>query len=213
MPTDIAHTPIAFRDALVRGDREACVAITVALLAEGYSALELYEDYFKPALHAVGSLWERNLLSVASEHLATAIVEGLMNDVFPRLMSLERRMESVVVTPVEGELHQVGARMACDLFEMHGWDAVLLTGEITIPALLQAIRIERPKMVGLSFSLHFHLTNLTRAIAAVRAVSPALPILVGGQAMTEATAAMLSATPGVLCFRDLVELHQFLRQQ
>jgi methanogenic corrinoid protein MtbC1 len=208
VPTDL--TPRAFEDALIQGDRERCAAIVVALMADGRSALAIYEGHFKPALYAVGSLWERNLLSVASEHLATAIIEGAMNDVFPRLMSLERRGETAIVSPVPGELHQVGARMACDVLEMHGWDAVLLSGETSVESLVTALREGRPQMAGLSISLQHHVDTLRRTVMAIRDALPTLPILVGGRALTDATATTLSATQGVLCFRDLHELHRYL---
>lgn len=205
-------SPLAFQAALVQGDRAACARIVDQILERGQSVISLYEDYFKPALYGVGHLWEHNQLSIASEHLATAIVESLMNELFPRLMSLQRQRRTIVVAPVAGELHQIGGRMVCDLFEMHGWDAIQLDADASTENLLVALRESCADFVGLSISLNLHLAGLQRTILAVRAAFPLLPILVGGRALAQATPLDLQGLPGVLSFRDLFDLRVYLER-
>jgi len=200
----------AFEEALVGGDRATCVAMVGALLAQGCAPIDLYEDYFRPALYRIGALWESNRLSVAHEHRATAMVEELMNEVFPRLMSLDRTGKTVVIAPVEGALHQVGSRMVCDVFEMYGWDAVQMGPDTTVDMLVGTLRTCRPALVGLSLTLDVHLSGLRRAIIAIRSAFPLLPILVGGRALGRVRPPALEGFPGVHCFRDLNELQRYI---
>ena len=64
---------------LLQGNRQNCSAIVKQYLSQNPSFLQLYEEVFKVALYEVGRLWETNQLSVASEHIATAITEGIRN--------------------------------------------------------------------------------------------------------------------------------------
>ncbi len=73
------------------------------------------------ALYDVGELWEQGKISVAGEHLATAISEGLLHLSYPRLFAAPRSGRLAVVAASVGERHQFGARMVADMFELHGW--------------------------------------------------------------------------------------------
>ena len=64
-----------FIEALVAGQRGGCAAILDHYLKKQTPILEIYEHLFQPALYRIGDLWEANRISVASEHMATAIVE------------------------------------------------------------------------------------------------------------------------------------------
>jgi hypothetical protein len=53
----------------------------------------LYKDLFQKSLYRVGEVWEFNRISVAREHLATAITEGFLNLIYPMLFGLEQRKQ------------------------------------------------------------------------------------------------------------------------
>lgn len=42
----------------------------------------LYENIIKKSLYEVGELWESNKITVATEHLASAIVEAILNELY-----------------------------------------------------------------------------------------------------------------------------------
>jgi len=73
--------------ALLAGDRARCTALVEELLAAGVGLKDLYVHLFQRALYRVGELWERQRVSVAVEHLATAITERLLTLVQARLFS------------------------------------------------------------------------------------------------------------------------------
>ena len=64
---------------LLQGNRRNCSAIAKQYLAQNPSFLQLYEEVFKVALYEVGRLWKTNQISIASEHMATAITERIRN--------------------------------------------------------------------------------------------------------------------------------------
>ena len=83
---------------------------------------------------------------------------------------------------MEGELHEVGARMASDFLEMSGFDVEFLGANVPTDSLVRWVEEARPDLLCLSATMSFHLPALQEAIERVRAVAPALPIAVGGHA-------------------------------
>ncbi|HYN76689.1 MAG TPA: cobalamin-dependent protein [Lamprocystis sp. (in: g-proteobacteria)] len=183
-PTLSAWYP-EFLAALVAGDRRQCETLTEQVVDAGVPILTIYQELFQRALYQVGEDWECNRISVGIEHLATAIVEGLLNRLYPQVIAPHRVGRRVLIASVEGELHQVGAKMACDVFEMHGWDTLYLGADTPTSELLRTLRELRPDAVGLSLSVNFHLSTLAAAIKAIRAAFPDLPMVIGGQGLRQ----------------------------
>jgi MerR family transcriptional regulator, light-induced transcriptional regulator len=90
-------------------------------LLRGLSWQDLYLFLFAPALYDVGEAWRRGTLRIAGEHAATGIVERLMARIHPG-GTPRPGAPVVLVACVEGNLHELGARMAADLFEAAGWE-------------------------------------------------------------------------------------------
>ena len=110
----------SFVAALLSGDRRACARISDSALVEAGDFFDVYTGLFQPSMYRVGELWEYNKISVAAEHMASSITEGLMNRVAMDMEPAPAVDKSVVVGSVEGELHQIGAKMVADVFEFHG---------------------------------------------------------------------------------------------
>ena len=174
-----------FLAALLTGDRRGCDALTEQALGAGVPILPLYQLLYQRALYQVGEEWQYNRISVATEHMATAIVEGLLNRLYPRVIAPKRVGRRIVVGSVEGELHQVGPKMVCDVFEMYGWDALYLGADTPTVELVRTVRERRPDAVGLSLSVYAHLGALQSAIGLIRQSFSELPVLIGGQGLRQ----------------------------
>jgi len=77
-----------YLDHLLGGNKTSCHQIVNQLLDMGTDIRSIYEDLFWRSLYQVGELWEQNRISVAHEHLATAITESLLLLVYPSLFSV-----------------------------------------------------------------------------------------------------------------------------
>lgn len=200
-----------YLEALIQGDRETCWRIVEGALAAGLPVGQVYEGLLKPALYRVGELWAQNRISVACEHLATAITEGLLVRVYPRVINPVRAGRKVLLATVEDELHEIGLKMAGDIFEMCGWDTRFARAGLRAGDLLELIGRERPDLLGLSFSVYFHLDRLVATLQRIRAEHPGLPVLVGGQGLTWGGRDEVAAVPGVTCIDSLAALTDYLR--
>ncbi|EMS78976.1 cobalamin B12-binding domain-containing protein [Desulfotignum phosphitoxidans] len=171
---------------LLEGNRRECARIVQQLLDRDIEIKTLYADLFQKSLYEVGRLWEFNKISVAKEHLVTAISEGLLNLVYPRLfdktVSDAGNDRKVVISCAANEFHQVGGKMVADIFELNGWDSQFIGANTPVDHMLTHIQDEKPDLVGLSVSVYFNMPALKAGLAAIRGNFQHLDILVGGQA-------------------------------
>jgi len=196
---------------LIAGDRRACREVVVALLDQGLDIKTLYLEFFQKSLYAVGDLWAANKVTVAVEHLATAITESLLPLVYPKLFAVARCGRRAVVSCSANEHHQIGGKMVADMMELNGWDAYFLGADTPVVDLLAFIEANQPDLVGLSLSLSRNLPYLTTAVRAIREWDSRLPIIVGGQAFGQDADQFLSAQTHVALLRSLPELEGYLR--
>jgi MerR family transcriptional regulator, light-induced transcriptional regulator len=172
-----------FVAALLNGDRKAAATIAREALLSGASALDVYADLLQPALYEVGRRWETNQISVADEHMATAIVQYVIGQLYERLDVGAPTRGTMVIAGVPGELHQVGANMAADLLESCGWDVRFLGANVPENSMLSAIERHAAGVVGLSMTMLPHLPGLRQLVRAIRNAFPTVPrIVVGGRA-------------------------------
>jgi len=171
-----------YLEALLAGNRAECTRIVQELMRQGIVIRELYTGLFQRSLYAVGELWESNKITVAREHLSTAITEGLLNLVYPELFKGDRRNKKIVVSCAANEFHQVGGKMVADICEMNGWDAYFLGANTPLEHMLSFVDDVKPDLAGLSLSIYFNMPSLKESIEAMQAHFPRLDILIGGQA-------------------------------
>ena len=176
-------TAQVFLQAIVTGQRHAAVQIAKEALRDGLSLQELYIDVFQSALYEVGARWEANRLSVAQEHIATAITQYVMAQVYqaPDVRSADKGR--VVLTGVEGELHNVGAVMVGDLLESSGWEVRLLGTNLPAASIQSVVRDMAPSYVGISATMLFNIGAVRQLIDGIRAeFADRVSIVVGGAA-------------------------------
>lgn len=202
-----------YQERLLAGDRRACTEVVQRLLDESIGLEELYLDLFQTALYEVGGLWERNRISVAVEHTATAITESLMALAYPRLFQVRRIGRTAVVTCAAGELHQVGARMVADSLEMRGWDAHFLGANAPLDDLLRHVEEKKPEVLAISMSISSSLPRLHESVSQIREAHGDLKIAIGGQAMRWLDDNPFDAPLNVHVLSSMAELSSLLDQE
>lgn len=196
---------------LLEGNRSKCSVLVHQFLKENNSIQDLYENVMKVALYEVGVLWEKNRISVAAEHLATAITEGVLNELFEQIISSKQLNKKVVLTCVESEEHQVGVKMVADVFEMQGWESYFLGTGIPINELVSYLKEIKPDILALSFSIFFNYKSLLNTLELVKAEFPDLMIIIGGQAFNHLDASALGRFDKTIYLPDLYILEQFVK--
>ncbi|MDQ6778673.1 MAG: cobalamin-dependent protein [Actinomycetota bacterium] len=155
-------------------------------LVDGTPALALLTHVLTPAMTRIGELWERNEITVADEHLATAITQGVMALVYPSLydrppLSAER----ILLACVEGDRHVLGLRMIADVLEGHGFEVIFLGPDLPLGALLASVERHQPQVVALGATAPSSGMTLLHTIDQLRSQRPDIAIIVGGRSVPE----------------------------
>lgn len=195
---------------LLAGGHRRCHTVVTSLLGQGVEIKELYIELFQRSLYEVGGMWERREISVAVEHMASAITESLLTLVYPAIFAAEHSGKSVVISCVANECHQIGSKMVADFFELHGWHGYFLGANTPEDDLLQMIDEKQPHLIGLSLSRYSNLPNLVETVEAVTGRWPESEILVGGQAFRHGGAEMLSRFSKVRYVASLGDLETIM---
>jgi len=204
-----------YLDALLEGNRRRAFAVVDRARGEGLDHRAIYLEVFQPALHEVGRLWQENRISVADEHLATAITQAAMARLYDDLFAHGAGGGPVLVAAcVDSERHEVGLRMICDLLELEGWDTYFLGATTPLESLVSMVEARAPQAVALSASITPHLPRVRVTISALRErLGERTPlILAGGRAFLDDPE--LAARVGAdLTARDAMEAADLLRER
>lgn len=184
LPPSAPESP-AFAEALLAGDKRSAQRLMNAKLAEGMNLIEVDVAVIQPALYEVGQLWQYNRISVAQEHLATAICQTVQAGALMQAESAPPSDRRALFACVEGNFHSLGLRMVADAFELAGWESAYLGADVPTAALLQQIVATRPEVVGLSAALPQHIETIRDVIRLCRVeLGGRCPsIMVGGLVM------------------------------
>jgi MerR family transcriptional regulator, light-induced transcriptional regulator len=184
---------------LIAGRRDACIRHVDALLAQGITPRALYVDLFQASLYEIGRRWEVGEVSVATEHVATAITEELLGRVFPHVARRAPVGHRAVVSCAADEFHQIGGRIVADTLEAMGWDVDFVGAGASIDDLVEGVKRAPADLVAVSVSVDTHLARMAETLRAVRATDTRVPIAVGGRALGRDGARHLAALglPGV----------------
>lgn len=173
----------AYREAALRGNhREANAALTDSLNRTGTTPARTAIHVIQPALYEIGRLWQQNKVSVAREHLATAVsVTVLAQQMATAAIPPGNGLRALFACP-SGNQHALGLRMVANAFELDGWDSYYLGENVPVTSLISQVRELRPHLLGLSATLPQHLRSLRESIAALRAAmgNDCPKILIGG---------------------------------
>jgi len=169
---------------LLNGDTKGCLKLVDQSINGADDIKRFYLDVLSPALYRVGTLWESNQISVAEEHVATAIVARVMAALYPQIANVNTSRGKAVVTACPNEFHEVGARMLADFMEMDGWDVSYLGANTPAAGIVGMLKREKPFVVALSVATVFNLENARMVIDEIRSDQDICmtKILVGGLA-------------------------------
>lgn len=172
-----------YLDYLLKGDRNNALSLVLDEVKTGVPVKEMYLQIFQPVQYEIGRLWQTNKISVAQEHYCTGATQLVMSQLYPYLFTGERKDRKMVTTCVSGELHEMGARMVTDFFEMQGWDTYYLGANMPIEGVINFLSETKPQCLAISATMTFHVSAVEEMIKKIKSspdVSSDLKIIVGG---------------------------------
>jgi methylmalonyl-CoA mutase cobalamin-binding domain/chain len=171
---------------MLGGYRQAAGQLVFDAADRGETVQQLYLQVFQPALREIGRLWQLRKISVAQEHFCSAATQIVMSQLLLRGPSAERCGRSILVACISGDLHELGARMVADFFEMAGWDPYFCGANTPHAAVVQSVVERDADILAVSATMGYHLHTVQDLIELVRAEPRCarLRVVVGGHPFT-----------------------------
>ena len=169
---------------VLHGNEKACLGLMEEIITTPGDLRNFYIDILQPSLKNIGGLWERGQISVALEHLASAIIHRLISCQYLRYVMTPQTKGTVVIAAAQNELHDIGARIVSDILEMEGWKVYFVGANTPNRELMKLIRDVRPDLLGISVVVPTHLLYVEELIRQIRsdAMLSRMNIMVGGPA-------------------------------
>lgn len=174
-----------YLESLLAGYKKTASRLIMNAYHEGASIKDIYLQVFQPSQREIGRLWQRNEVSVAQEHFASAATQLIMSQLYTHIFSTEKIGLRLVAACVSEELHEIGIRMVADFFELEGWDSFYLGANLPPSSVIQAVIDYEADILALSCTIPLHQRELENMIAKVRSDERArdIKIIVGGYSL------------------------------
>ncbi|HSU15622.1 MerR family transcriptional regulator [Longimicrobium sp.] len=198
-----AHVRIAMAAAREMDGPALEAALRRALVLGG--AETFIDDVAPPFLRAVGDAWEDGSLTVAHEHLASAVMRRVLGIVAEAGPAAGAAPVVVVATPA-GQVHELGAMLAAASAMSAGWRVVYLGADLPADEVARAARETGAEAVALSIVLGDGRAAADEVRALRRALPPHVPVIAGG-----AGARAVASSIGEAGLRVLPDFAEFRR--
>ncbi|MFA7287889.1 MAG: cobalamin-dependent protein [Melioribacteraceae bacterium] len=201
-----------YLSSLLDGDKEQCTQIVNALLDKNIPVKDIYLNLFQRSLYRIGELWEKDRCSIADEHIATKITEGLVEIVASKAESASQDGRSALITCIDKEYHELGARMVANFFQINGWNTNFLGSNTPRSEVVSIVKKRKPNVLGISNNFYINFLRLLKLIDELQKEFPELDIIVGGQALAEGKEELFKRFPKVKYLESLNDLEEYIEK-
>jgi methanogenic corrinoid protein MtbC1 len=164
-----------------------------------------------PVLQTLGRGWSEGTVSIAQEHLASAVFRRVLGWIF-RVYEVKEGAPTVVVATPPRHVHELGAMLAADAAAAEGWDVTYLGADLPIPDIISAARQAQARVVALSVIYPKVDAGLITDVDQLRSGLPSeTMILLGGAAAIEDRGRLTSL--GAEVVGSLAEFRSSLNRQ
>ncbi|MGI2327575.1 cobalamin B12-binding domain-containing protein [Planococcus sp. YIM B11945] len=202
-------TPEELADVFLSGDDHHALSIVRTYLTT-HSRNELFHHLLTPAMYRIGQLWQENEISVADEHLGTAVCDFVISATDERSQLEKEAAGKAMIMGFEGEDHYLGLKMVACLFRENGWNVRYLGPNLPLAHALDAAREWQPDVVGLSAALINRLPLIKSYIQAFQTLEKIPTTLIGGRAVSLADLSEAEAQ-GAVVLKSLDQLQQWIQ--
>jgi len=166
---------------LLADDRIGAIRVIMEAHRAGIPVPELYVRVLQPTMYQIGQLWQQGALTISQEHRSGLITQAVMARLSAERLGVSRHGRSIVACSVGNELHEIGVRMICDIFELEGWDSYCPGAAVPLDRVLWAVGVQEAGLLALSVTMSIHLEDCYQVIMAARERFDNLRIAVGGR--------------------------------
>ena len=182
--------------AVIQGDDDEIAALTQDALDEGLGAKEILQGGLMPGMDHVGVEFKAGRMFVPEVLLSARTMKGSMAVLEPLLAEGESiTVGKAIMGTVEGDLHDIGKNLVAMMMEGAGFAIVDLGTDVSPDAWVDAVKKEKPDVIGMSALLTTTMRNMGRTIDALKeaGLREQVKVMVGGAPVTSDFAEQIGA--------------------
>ncbi len=165
----------AYVDALLSGDRDSAVRLTLTAFETGTPAEEVLIGLVAAGQVEVGLRWQHNRCSVAAEHRASSISDHVVRHLTDTALLTpgtpkERSLFPTLVACTENEWHVLPGEIATEILRLRGHDTTFVGPSVPADDLASFLGSDVPPVVAVSCIMPMTLFGAWRTISALRAL-------------------------------------------
>lgn len=169
------------------------------------------EHIIDPLMYEIGHMWQYNKLSVAKEHLATALTGEIIDMFFIQTNRSRENRPRAIVSTVGDESHNLGVKIVGRFLDSCGYDVKNLGSKISNKELLSSVYELKPDVLILSVTLSSNIAALQNIVDELKSDNKVFKglIILGGQALFNGSK-VVKIEGADFCSKNLDELRDFL---
>lgn len=207
-PTELIKADISLDEALLKGDAQITKDIITQLLNE-HDPLWIVENYLVIGLDNIGKDYEKKTIYLPQLIRAAETAGVAFQLIRDHLIKSDQVLESkgtIVLATVKGDVHDLGKNLVKVLLENYGYTVIDCGRDVSTELLIETIKANDVKMVGLSALMTTTVANMVDSIKAIKETFKDLPIIVGGAVLTREYALSIGADAYGKDSREAVEI-------
>ncbi len=138
------------------------------------------EQVLLPLMQAIGERWRTGELRAAHEHLASAVVRGIL-DAMRSSYAVDDHAPALIITTPSGQLHEFGALMVAAAAAADGWRVIYLGPSLPAEEIALAARTANARAIALSIVYPSDDPKINDELRRLKKSVNGTSILVGGR--------------------------------
>ena len=176
------------KDSIISMKRDLAKELTQKALDEGIDAGVILHSSLIPAMDTVGKEYEEGIKFIPEILVASKAMKGALELLKPILAGAGSASEgNVVLGTVEGDVHDIGINLVGMMLEGAGFDIIQLGADTSSEEFIQAVKDNRPDILGMSALLTTTMVNMKDVIQALKdsGLRDSVKVMVGGATLNQ----------------------------
>jgi methanogenic corrinoid protein MtbC1 len=159
-----------FFESLINGDRASARAIVQEAVSQNVSATKIISDLFWPTHELIDRMFRNDQLTQMGFHMSTRLLRVLVDQQAARLPVSKGTRGSIFVCCGPSQNEELGAQMATDMLEAHGYTVRFAGGGIPVDEILSTVQTSQPDILLLFASAASDLPDVRILIDSLREI-------------------------------------------
>ena len=184
--TGLEGDKLALYNAVLNGLKNEGADCTAKLL-ENTDSMEVVNEVLIPALDKIGEEFEKGTLFLPQLIMSASVAQAAFEVIRKFMIKSDAAPVSkgkIVIATVKGDVHDIGKNIVKVLLENYGYDVLDLGKDVPYQAVVDAVKENDVKLVGLSALMTTTLVSMKETIELLHENNLDCKVMVGGAVLT-----------------------------